>query len=82
MNSNNNEHKEKDCFELISGIVEQLDILERHVDDVSEFRRLTSSLILGFCPGEKLANTKEEFLSGFNSYDSPFPRIERWFKKK
>jgi hypothetical protein len=75
------ENKEKeDCFDLIRNVVKELGKLEDHVEDTSELRRLHASLILGLCSNDKLANTKEEFLEGFNSYDSPFPRLGRLFK--
>jgi hypothetical protein len=66
------------CGKLIEPILKELDKLEEYSQDVSELRRLHASLILGLCKDDKLVNTKEDFLQGFNSYDSPFPR---WFKR-
>lgn len=75
-------NEEQDCWELITKVVAELGELEKHVNDVSELRRLHASLILGMCKDGRLSETKEEFLEGFNSYDSPFPRIKRWFKNR
>lgn len=74
--------KEQNCWQLIANVAEELGKLEEYGADVSECRRLHTSLILGLCKENKLAETKEEFLEGFNSYYSPFPRLFKWFKRQ